>query len=716
MNNNSHAKGGVGILTFIENKYGIKCTTSLKDLKTKPIGEILFSDKTGTHTLPDVYQTLIAKNIKNDDEFKRLSQYVEDDDSFELNGPESFYKLIKDQKTRVRNAKNKEAMELVNTTSSYSEDRVEEITELNFDNPNISRLDNEADYLFFANIIKDNQNYYHIGKNKKLTLLSTDQNGNIDISEVNRDLLLEENDLIRKYILDLNKDLASISPESLTLADKPIEDLFQKSENGVLYPYFIWTLVDLYKVFKIETISNEDGDREVKTLVGYKVKNKKKLGPPNALIYINYIFQNMSMYIDKIVETSNNLRYFSNVPDELAILHYTFKKTANKDLSEMELRTTVKNAIPAKWQEYFNGKMSDHLLFRLIYFFGMIQDADNYSNQYLSISDNGGTGKSTLLNIMKDYFNNICPNFVGNVTNNILVDEDKFSIASSRCWEHRLLLLSEYDGKSMSTSNGKRLTGGDDFDIEVKFKNSKHITSKYMKFIVMSNEKQSLRTLATRRRCIPITFKMNHYGNENFGTQDKAELLAGMKDLLTISDFYYRNTKLHTRDGSYFVLAEEDMESYFKGEFKLDDETRLLRVFSKDTEISSFYFTGDYTETETSMMYNDFMKEIVDFDENETVIFRDFVKQIEDYFNQDGNEVSTYHKYFDFNRTIKGSELKTNNNPQWKIFKKFLKEQMNLEPKVERINGEKKYVIKGIKLKSLINLGTSEQKDFMSNI
>jgi hypothetical protein len=712
MNQNNHAKGGIGILTLIENNYGIKCVTSLKDLKTKPIGEILFQDKFGTHTLPDVYMTLIAKNIKNDEAFVNQSKYIEGED-FELKCAEDFYKLVKDQKTRVRNAKNKEAMELVNSTSSYSENRVEELTELNFDNPDIKRLDNEADYLFFSNIIKDNQNYYHIGQNKRLTLLSTDQYGNIDISEVNRDLLLEENDLVRKYILDLNHDLAMISPESLSLADKPIEELFIKSENSVLYPYFLWTLVDLYKVYKIETINNDDGEREVKTLVGYKVKNKKKLGPPNALIYINYIFSNMSMYIDKIVETSNDLRYFSNDPEELAILHYQYKKTANKDLCESSLREAVKKTIPPKWKEYFNKKMSDHLLFRLIYFLGMIQDADNYSNQYLSISDGGGTGKSTLLNILKDYFNKMCPNFVGSVTNNILQDEDKFSIASSRCWEHRLLMLSEYDGKSMSTSNGKRLTGGDDFDVEVKFKNSRHITSKYMKFIVMSNEKQSLRTLATRRRCIPITFSLNHDGDQNFGTKDREELLAGVGDLLTLSDFYYRNTKLHTRDGSYFVLCEEDMALYLNGKLKMDDETRLLRVFSKDTEISSFYFTGDYTETETSMMYTDFIKEIVDIDANEVVIFSDFIKQIEDYFNMDGNETSVYHKYFNFNRNLKGSELKTNNDPQWKVFKKFMKEQLNLEPKLKSLNGKTKYLIKGIKLKSLIKLDQPKLDSFI---
>jgi hypothetical protein len=103
-----------------------------------------------------------------------------------------------------------------------------------------------------------------------------------------------------------------------------------------------------------------------------------------------------------------------------------------------------------------------------------------------------------------------------------------------------------------------------------------------------------------------------------------------------------------------------------------------------------------FVTTNNDEAYSKLFNNIFEFKDESVIVFSDFIKQIETNVDSESKAL------FNWNN----DRIKTNNDPQWKVFKKFMKEQLNLEPKRKSVNGKTKYSIDGIKLKSTTDLNS----------
>ena len=260
---------------------------------------------------------------------------------------------------------------------------------------------------------------------------------------------------------------------------------------------------------------------------------------------------------------------------------------------------TLKNAaMPKCWHDFLDNKASPRLMSRLYFYLGAIQDASNTAQQALIISDNGGTGKGVIINVL----NSILPErSLCYLSNHSLSENDTFGLSSANVQDSHLFVLTEYDGESLNGQIGKALIASDPMTLNVKNRSSLYWSPKGNKFIATSNAGCSLKENAIRRRVIPISFTRHHSVKDNFSNEQLNQLKLTAKDFLNWCYKIYLECSLKNKKGEYIVMNPEQEKAFLKtGELEMNEDHRILKAFSEDEEISEHFSVNDFSNSEAN--------------------------------------------------------------------------------------------------------------------
>jgi len=269
-----------------------------------------------------------------------------------------------------------------------------------------------------------------------------------------------------------------------------------------------------------------------------------------------------------------------------------------------------KAEMPECWKKFLTPKASPRIMQRVYFYLGAIQDASNFAQQALIISDKGQTGKGTLTRLLKA----ILPKkSFGFVVNNAFEDSNSFGLSNCNVYDNHIVCISEYDGKSLCSNKGKAAIGGDTLTLDVKNRHSIEWNTYGTKFFITSNEGCQLKEHSYRRRVIPVTFKQTHKMKDNFTSEQLDEFVKCGKEFLNYCYKIYKTCPLGTKSGEYLVMCPEMEQEYIKnGDLTCNDEERLLKAFTKDEEISEYFYVGDYSDSEETIDFENMLYEICD--------------------------------------------------------------------------------------------------------
>lgn len=306
--------------------------------------------------------------------------------------------------------------------------------------------------------------------------------------------------------------------------------------------------------------------------------------------------------------------------------YYTWSNDlVHKSVSTWALPTEDewKNAkMPQNWKDFLGNKASTRLMTRVYFYLGAIQDASNRAQQALVISDEGQTGKGTLVKLLSKL---LPKNSIKYVTNSCFTDNDKFGLSTVNIEDAHIVAITEYDGKSLCTNKGKAAIGGDDITLDVKNRASITWHTEGVKFIITSNEGCALKEHSYRRRIIPVSFKLTHSMKNNFSDEELNSLLETGKEFLNFCYRVYQECPFRTPSGEYLVMCPEHEEEFLKTGTLPDDKVRLIKAFSKDEDISQFFDVGDFDDYEDNVEFTNVFNDVLEYSDNE----KDRVSSIE---------------------------------------------------------------------------------------
>lgn len=586
---------------------------------------------------------------------------------------------------------------------------------------------NKHDREMFKNfvIVGEQVAYSH---DDSITLINTDLKNEkleIGLSDYSKDDSLYDlicKDLAPLYETYMNKlkaELAKLDIESL-------ETSVEEGNYGVIEDIFLNEIPTSFRhIVKIKSCWKST-DKETMYLDKFVAKPLKAYGEMNTLEFTEFL-----KYLT---------RHFKDMTAgclEKQELYYTWSNDfKNKSVSTWVLPTEDewKNAtLPACWDKFLTPKASTRIMQRVYYYLGAIQDAHNFAQQALVISDIGQTGKGTLTRLLKA----ILPKkSFGFVSNNAFSDDNSFGLSNCNVYDNHIICISEYDGKSLCTNKGKAAIGGDTLTLDVKNRHSIEWNTYGTKFFITSNEGCQLKEHSYRRRIIPVTFKQTHSMKDNFTPEQLEEFIKHGKEFLTYCYKIYKTCPLGTKSGEYLVMCPEMEDEYLQtGKIGCDDITRLIKAFTKDDEIKDYFFVGDYSDSEETLDFENMLNTIcvVTGDENDTITSKDMKKLIIDF--------CVSHKcqsLFALKRT--GTDEyeipTTGKGTQWWKFLQYI-DTTDCKYKTLRINGIKNKCFIGVKLNnnnrtantvygSILNNQTNTQtntednskelNDFLSNL
>jgi len=482
-----------------------------------------------------------------------------------------------------------------------------------------------------------------------------------------------------KYMRKLHERISGLPEYPENEEQHPIEDIFLQE-----VPTVFRHIVEIRKTYK--TSVGEDG-KDHKYFNCYRVYAKKSaVTELTCAAFVEWLSANWIRATRGILDRSACYKVFSNDPSEMAVSRFVIWPKADWENAQ----------IPASWDEIFGAKASPRLLERLYFFTGSLLDASNSAQQYLSISDPGQTGKSTYLSLVETCINNITHNEMSvHINNSVLKDGDQFGLSSVHIWNYRWGIVNEYDGRSLNSSNSKGIVGGDDMTLQMKNMDAVKWDTRQFRLVAPSNNGFVLKSHAVRRRCIPLTFKATHSSIDNLNDEDKQKLIDDGEAFLKFCWKVYQTSKFRQRDGGYFVCCPEDEQLFLEGKFFVpsgevnphtnkpilkpvhDDKSRLLRAFSHDPEISSFYTVDDYEDTEITEGFNQFIGRYCDESEDDNPDYlmhvKDFVELVTTYAIVDK---TLYETFGDALQTKGGRKSYTTifnfRSSDYKMFRKFM--------------------------------------------
>lgn len=416
----------------------------------------------------------------------------------------------------------------------------------------------------------------------------------------------------------LKAELAAIGQDDLDMDKNAtlVEDIFL---NKV--PCSFSKVLTVCKRYK------DDGNgKGQKFFDGFIIKpNKRHINHFDFQDFISALAKNFIEMTRGCLKEQDEYKAFSNDPNEAAVTHWYPAQEA----------TWKKAVMPPKWKDFFNGKASPHLLQRVFWYIGAMQDAHNYSQQALIISAPGMTGKSTLVELLYMLFPK---DFFGPITNTTLDEKREFALSERRVWEHHCLLLDEYDGTAINGPRFKTIMGSRvPESMSVKNKQAINYNFKGTKMILLSNEMSVINSLQHRRRVIPVSFKKNCVSSRNRYTEDdKKELVGQGREFLDFCFRVYKESKFNLPNGDYYVLNPEQEEALLKGEdLGAEEDAISKKAFSDDEEISDYFDIRNYEERETNLDFNNFIDDKFEKtdDINDYMLAKDVLDYVESLAN-----------------------------------------------------------------------------------
>ena len=568
---------------------------------------------------------------------------------------------------------------------------------------------NEHDRKLFKNfiIVGEQVAYCH---DESITLINTDLKNEkleIGLQDYSKDDSLYEMickdmaPLYENYMCTLKSKLAELDMESLELS-------VQEGNYGVIEDIFLNDIPSVFRhIVKIKSCwKTKDNSRFLDKFVAKPLKMYGEMNTLEFTEFLNFLtrhFKKMTagclLKQDKYYNWSNDF----NV------------KSVNTWILPTE--DEWKNAkMPECWDKFLTPKASPRLMQRVYCYLGAIQDANNYAQQALIISDKGLTGKGTMTRILQKIFPKKAFGFV---TNNAFDDNNSFGLSNNDVYDNHIISISEYDGKSLCSNKGKAAIGGDILTLDVKNRHSVEWNAYGTKFIITSNEGCSLTEHSYRRRFIPVTFKNTHNMIDNFTKKDLDELVKEGRNFLTYCYKIYKTCPLVTKSGEYLVMCKEHEDEYLKTGKLPDDEVRLVKAFSNDDEISEFFYIGDYSDSEDTIDFENMLNTIVNVtnDENDMIEVNEMKNLIIEYCIS-----NKCHTLFDLKKIdVDRWEINTRGKgTQWWKFLQFVKSTgLKYKTTIRKENGnvvKKKFFI-GVKLNmnSNLNLTTKDSKPDYNN-
>lgn len=551
---------------------------------------------------------------------------------------------------------------------------------------------NEFDYKFFENfkvvkgglLYKDSQNNVH--------RIFINSKGGIDIrgdlfANSNDSILNElKKDIYRKY--EVWCKVANIAWNKMDENDR-LEDVFDKGfeHKGSTYvvPTFMRYFIQPRAIYEKRY---EKGSSY--SMFDHFEAIGRHGGPMVFDDQLDNLSQNWNKITKGLVGTIDKWRAFSNTDDWA--------------LNRFKLPTDWKDAeLPDCWKEFFEGKAPERILNRLFFFVGACMDANNVAQQSILISDGGNTGKGTFMGMLRDMFgSDICGSFTNECLSN-----PRFAVFSHSLYKHHILINTEYDGKSGTNSElFKQLTGGDTISCEIKGGDAFEFDTKGLKLMMSSNKICYTKENAIRRRLIPIKFTSNFDQTKGFSAQERLKLISCKDEFFAYCYKIYMTCPFRKSTGEYLVMNPEQEKEFLQTKQLPSGEAYekfLMKAFSEDPDICDRFKCGDATQ-ETHL--NDDFEEIYDnlFEyttNDEDIITTECLKSTILHYIFDENH-EQFIDTFDFVRTRDGemtfANMKRAQNTQFIAYLEKTKgHTFNARKK---INGENKYVVTNIKLKS----------------
>lgn len=560
---------------------------------------------------------------------------------------------------------------------------------------------NEHDRKMFANfvIVGEQVAYSH---DDSITLINTDLKNEkleIGLSDYSKDDSLYDMickdlaPLYETYMTTLKTELAKIDIESL-------ETSVEEGNYGVIEDIFLKQIPTSFRhIVKVKSCWKTVGEQ--KYLEKFIAKPLKSYGEMNTLEFTEFL-----KYLT---------RHFKDMTAgclEKQAHYYTWSNDfKNKSVSTWILPTEEewKNAtLPVCWDKFLTPKASPRLMQRVYYYLGAIQDSHNYAQQALIISDKGQTGKGTLTRILQSIFPKKAFGFV---VNSAFSDENQFGLSNNNVYDNHIVCISEYDGKSLCSNKGKAAIGGDTITLDVKNRHSVEWNTYGTKFFITSNEGCQLKEHSYRRRFIPVTFKQTHVMKDNFTPEQLDELKKEGRNFLNYCYKIYKTCPFGTKNGEYLVMCPEMEDEYLKnGCLRCNDEERLIKAYTKDEEISQYFYVGDYSDSEETIDFDCMFNTIVETtgNENDVIESSQFKKLIIEYCMNAEN-----YSLFSLKKVgVDKYEIPTyGKGTQWWKFLQFI-ETTDCHYKTKIVNGKKGKYFCGVKKRENYNTAST----FMSRL
>lgn len=678
-----------------KNTFNVTNFQTKKSFKDKDFEKMSFvSTNGGKGDIKVVWDSCVAQGVKNDAKVTSCWNNVLGQQGV-VDNFENFVKLILMQKLRVKMKRQTEANAIATTNTDLSLTKSKtghkdygDAIDLEFGKRGIfektNNFTNDMDLNRFSCFAKDKNNTYYIDEKRNCTALSFTKDGKVGIGDTDNKILAELNAKIQNDILCANDVLSTLTEEQLSeLGKHPLEDLFVDHEEDVevvdevtgktsvvkkvikaKIPFYLLQTNELKESYLVR--KRDDGDGETIDFTGVQMYLKKSSkGTPlffknQSNAYATYYLENFNNLKSYIKESAHPFPTFSNDPREIAMVHLVevdkneglanneFKKlkplpsevTNNEETLRTFWKEMLKKNCPYLHRFFFgengdNPKCGDQSLFRIVYFDGIIFDANAHPSQVLCISDEGDTGKSWFAKKKREYWNHKIKDFICELDKKDV--ENPKSLYEKHPERCRIIEWQENEDIDLVNKGFfKQITSGaDTISTEKKYGSVFTIPTTHFINTMYSNQKPRLFGYASIRRICPATMRVNY--KKKFTPGEELEVAKEFDKYYMLCRYYYTYTKLKENDGTYICLCKGDYDKWLEDPSSLPDKKRYLRkAFTFDDEIKPWFRCSDLSATEEGEVFDDVVKtffEITEDKEDGFVSTRDLRNYLKDYWD-----------------------------------------------------------------------------------
>lgn len=484
---------------------------------------------------------------------------------------------------------------------------------------------------------------------------------------------------IGTYYKQLANFLATLDVENIvmdldnSIVETPIEDFIQTEMPTKFMLYY-----------RIEAVFQKWTDKDNKTrrkLDHFELIRNPKIESFDDIF--DYTLENWSKF-RRCIQGQTDFLAWANDPSKIAVSHWVTEEV---------------NVLPEPWKEFLDEKMPRHLQMRLVAYLGMCIDEHNSAQQYLIISDNGGTGKGVMMRALESV---MPPSAFGTLNEGDLSDKSEFGFSGTKIWNNHISVIEEYKSGTLTSNRAKMLIANNPMSLNSK--NRRHVKWNPLnhKLIVFSNEGATIKDWANRRRAIPVTFT----GDYEWTKEKQDALNSTAKDFLNFCYTAYKKCPLIV-NGAYMVLSEEHEKRFLEGTLEIKNKDILSKAAFSEECLKEYYRTDEYENTEDYIDYHNLFEELFVEDANGYVPAKDMQRIILDFISSDEKRYNEYSSAVGIIKKAGEYELDLHNKQYWK-WTSYLKTKRNAKSKTIRVNGKACSTWGGIALKK-----SEDKEDFI---